>query len=366
MNIGFVLIPYQRFTGAGEHYHHLIMNILKIDTVNKYTIFLPFNSDASQFNSIPQATIVRAPIIEKPGPLRYAQTVFSRFIDRYRPRIDLLHCFNLPLPRLSHGKTVLTIHDLREEDFPKSYGWFHRTIMRVLTPAALKRVHHIFTVSQFSQDRLIAHYPFCAGKITIAYNAIDPSIVFRQIAGALSLQKRPYIFTIGQLSPHKNLANLIRAFNLLIQRGCDYNLVIAGHNFRSPEFTEKLFRLVTDPKRVIFTGRLSNQEKLLYLQNAKLFVYPSLYEGFGIPLLEAFALQVPVAASRIPVFDEVFGFSEAMFDPKDPMDIARVIEKVCDNNQLQKDIIEHGNRKLSEFTWEKTAKATVAVYNSFE
>jgi glycosyltransferase involved in cell wall biosynthesis len=366
MHIGFVLIPYQRFTGAGEHYHHLIQEILRLDSVNKYTIFFPSDADTSAFDKIKTVTCIRTPIHSRPGPLRYLETMTTGFINNYSPEIDVLHCFNFPLPKLIKRKIVLTIHDLREEDLPESYGYFHRLILKKLAPMGLKKADHIITVSRFTRQRLEINYPFCKGKTTAIYNAVDPSEIIPQSPGIKALYSRPYLFALGQLAPHKNIANLIRAFNILVDRGCDYDLVIAGHNFRSHEFVKDLQALAVDKNRVIFTGRLSNQEKTAYLQHAKLFVFPSLYEGFGIPILEAFALKTPQVVSQIPVFEEIFNFPGAMFDPKDPKDIARVIANVCDNNQLQKDIIEHGNRKLSEFTWNKTALATLAIYNTIK
>jgi glycosyltransferase involved in cell wall biosynthesis len=109
---------------------------------------------------------------------------------------------------------------------------------------------------------------------------------------------------------------------------------------------------------------ISDHDKFMYLKNAKLLVFPSLYEGFGIPLLEAFSLHTPLAVSRIPVFEEIFGLPEAMFDPRDPSDIARVIETICNDPLLRNAIIAHGKKRLSQFSWKKTAQETLSIYNS--
>jgi glycosyltransferase involved in cell wall biosynthesis len=362
MHIGFMLVPYQQFTGAGEHYRHLILEILRLDSKNKYTIFFPSNADTSVFDANKKATCVRTPIHSAPGVVRYVETALTGFINNYKPSIDVLHCFNFPLPILNKGKIVLTIHDLREEDLPESYSLVHRLIMKFISPAGLKKANHIITVSKFSLERLEAIYPFCKGKATAIFNAVDPFEIVPQSAGVNAPRNRPYLFTIGQLAPHKNISNLIRAFNMLVDRGCDFDLVVAGHNYRSPNYTKELMALAKDASRVIFTGRLSNSEKISFLKHAKLFVFPSLYEGFGIPILEAYSLKIPQAVSRIPVFEEIFGMSEAMFDPKNPEDIAAVIEKICGDAVMQGRIVEFGTKKLMEFTWEKTARETLNVY----
>jgi len=96
--------------------------------------------------------------------------------------------------------------------------------------------------------------------------------------------------------------------------------------------------------------------------NARAFVYPSLYEGFGIPLLEAFAVGTPVAASRIPVFEEIYGFSEAMFDPRRPDEVAGILRRVCADEGLRQRMILHGQRRLAEFDWGRIAEQTLRVY----
>jgi glycosyltransferase involved in cell wall biosynthesis len=363
MHIGFMLIPYQQYTGAGEYYQHLIQEIVRLDSVNKYSVFFPSDADTAIFEKNKNVTCIRTPIHSRPGPLRYMETMLTEFINNYKPAINILHCFNFPLPNFHKGKIVLTIYDLREEDLPESCGVIHRLIMGYIAPAAIKKANYIITISKFSQKRLEAHYPISSEKSTAISIAVDTSEILAQSSGQGPLRSRPYLFAIGQIAPHKNFANLIFAFNILLNRGCDYDLVIAGHNFRNPEFVKKLHGLSVDKNRVIFTGRLSNQDKISFLKHAKLFVFPSLYEGFGIPILEAFTLQTPQAVSRIPVFEEIFGFSDAMFDPKSPADIANVIEKICKDQSLQDKIVSHGRKKLAEFTWEKTARATLNVYN---
>jgi glycosyltransferase involved in cell wall biosynthesis len=362
MHIGYVLVPYQRFTGAGEYYHSLIREILELGGENKYTIFFPHGVDTSLFDKYANAVCVNTAIRSSPGPLRYVQTMLSDFAEKFVPKIDLLHCFNFPVPRFSNGKLVLTVYDLREEDLPQTDGRVHRTIMHWLKPGALRRAHHVITISNFSKQRLDYHYPFCKSKSSSIYLSAGLADAGRALDAAPSPRSRPYVFAIGQIAPHKNLANLIRAFNILLGRGCDYDLVIAGHNFGSSQFAKNLYDLPVDKTRVIFTGRLTDVDKITYLRNAKLFVYPSLYEGFGIPLLEAFEVKTPLAVSRIPVFEEIFGLPEAMFDPLDPADMARVIERICSQDSLREAIVSHATQRLSRFSWQETARQTMAVY----
>ena len=364
MHIGYVFIPYQPFTGVGEYQRNLIKEILEIDAVNNYSIFLPHGVDAAWAGTHKNAVWINTPIRSKPVGVRYFQMMCGDFLNNYNPKIDLLHCFNFPLPPFSRGKIVLTVHDFREEDLPEFDGNLRRMIMRYIKPRSMKRAAHIITVSEFSKKRLDFHYPFSRNKSTRIYLATSHQEKIPLSEIPPSPYPRPYLFAIGQLAPHKNLDNLIRAYNYLLERGCDYDLIIAGRSLSSFRFAGNLHTLSKDKNRVKFTGMISDQEKFIYLKNAKLFIYPSLYEGFGIPLLEAFSLQTPLAVSRIPVFEEIFGLTEAMFDPRDPSDIARVIETICNDPLLREAIIAHGKKRLSQFSWKKTAQETLFIYNN--
>jgi glycosyltransferase involved in cell wall biosynthesis len=362
MHIGFILIPYQEATGAGEHCRNLIRNLSARNQQHQFTVFLPRDIKCAVFDDLANVRCINTPIKQFPGSLRYLGLARARFVQNHLPKIDLAHYFNFPLPLIKSGRTVLTIHDLREEDLPGTYPFWHSVLMRFFSAPGLRKADRIITVSEFSRSRLLHHYPFTKDKVNVIYNAVDGDEIDYRALPERSPRSRPYIFTLGQLSPHKNLPNLVRGFNLLCRERRDLDLVIGGKNFAHVGYVNELQKLAEDPERVVFTGRLSERDKIWYLKNAEVFVYPSLYEGFGIPLLEAFVLRTPVAASKIPVFEEIYGIPEAMFDASDPIEIAETISRICAQRELRARLILAGQKRLSDFDWKEIADKTMNVY----
>ncbi len=361
MHIGFVLIPYQWYSGAGKYCHNLYSELIKIDKVNKYTVFLPSDAPERAIDYFGASNSVRTSIPTNPGLLRYFRTMFTTYFESYTPRIDLLQCFNFAIPVFKR-KVTLTVHDVRELDLPETYGSAHRFLLRFFRNSALKRADHIMTVSEFSMSRIISYYPFCSQKISLSCNGINASH-FNVNKTGNSPHARPYILTVGHLAKHKNHLNLIRAFNILCRDpNFRHDLIIVGKNYGSSGIVDKLKSAVERRQRVVFTDQVDDTLLAAYYTHADLFVFPSLYEGFGIPLLEAFACNVPVAASRIPVFQEVYGFPEAMFDPLSPPHIASVVGALIENRELRSASVGIGSQKLRQYTWKATAESTLKVY----
>jgi len=360
MNIGFFLVPYQRFSGAGEYYHNLFRELIKIDTENTYTIFLPHDVDREVKKFFGTDRCVDTGLPSRPGSKRVALTLINNCVQRHIPQIDLLHCFNVPLPRFK-GIILLTTYDSREEDWPETFPPLHSFFTNILKPSAFKRVNQIITISDFSKQRILYHYPFCRDKVERIYlgsNKVD-NIEHER------LHPRSYLLAIGQIAKHKNLETLIAAFNLCAKNPeFKHDLIIIGHHYGKDSYMEKLKNMV-DIKcknRVIFTGRVSNEQTAAYYAHAALFIFPSLYEGFGIPIVEASQYLVPVIASRIPVFEEIYGIPEAMFDPASPQDCAQTIVRVLTDVGLQARMKQESNLIVKKYNSKATAEQTLDLY----
>jgi glycosyltransferase involved in cell wall biosynthesis len=358
MNIGFFLVPYQRFSGAGEYYHNLYRELVKIDTENSYTIFLPGDVDgeAKKFFGVERCVDTGLP--SRPGSIRVALTMANNCVQRRLPRIDLLHCFNVPLPRFK-GIIFLTTYDSREEDRPETFPPFHSFFTDILKPPALKRVNQIITISDFSKQRILYHYPFCRDKVERIYLGFD----FSETVTDIRPHTRPYILTVGHIVSHKNHETLIKAFNLLARDPAFvHDLIIVGQNYNKPKYLQCLREMVEYKERVVFTGRISHELKAAYYKHADLFAFPSMYEGFGLPLVEASHFGVPIVASRIPVFEELYKNPEALFDPLSPEACARVIGKVIRNDALRSQLIQDGFSIANNLTCRMTAEKTLDLY----
>ncbi len=358
MNIGFFLIPYQRYSGAGQYYHHLFSELLKTDDKNDYIIFLPSDIDRSAIDYFGEKRCVITDIPSKPGTLRYLHTMMSRCVEKHSPRISLLHCFNFPIPIFS-GKIILTMYDLRESDLPQVYDPVHTFFSSMIKPKTLKRVEHIITISDFSAQRIKYHFPLCSSKVSRIYLGFDsPENVSRERP-----HQRPYILTVGHLTKHKNHETLIQAFNLLSRKAdFKHDLIIVGHHYNNYKYLETLKNFVECKDRVVFAGQVSEEQNETFYTHADLFVFPSLYEGFGLPLLEAFHHKIPVVASRIPTFQELYGLEKALFIPLNAADCAHVIELILYNKEIKRDMIRLGQEIAEKFSWNKTARETLVLY----
>lgn len=250
-------------------------------------------------------------------------------------------------PILLNNK-ISTIHDLsflhNPKWFSKSYYW----VYRILTPLLIKTSIKIFTVSNFSKSEILKYYNTSPNKIEIIHNGVRLS---NQSINRVT--KRPYVLTVGSLDPRKNFKNLIEAF--LDSRLNDFELHIVGGN-------NKIFGKFEIPlinkNRIKLLGRLSDRELSKEYMEASLFILPSLYEGFGIPPLEALNYGCNIAISDIPVFHEIFGESALYFNPENPNDISNIIYIYMKNldliDQKIKDDI------ISKYSWESSAKK---IYN---
>lgn len=360
MNIGFVIIPYQHYSGVAEYYRNLFQQLITTDRENHYTVFLPRGVGEEAFEFFGRDRCVVTQIPSSPSYIRYPKTILKDdTIEKHLPRIDLLHCFNFPIPRF-RGKIVMTVHDFREDDLPE---FFHPVINRFRKEVVrynLKRADSIIAVSDFTLQRLLYHYPFCIGKSTRIYHGIRGDTVH---ANLLRLHAKPYILTVGHMYPYKNQWNLLLAFNRLIENpSFKHDLIVVGGANSSDEYFRGLQNIVTDKSRVVFTGAVNYEQLKAYYAHAELFVFPSLYEGFGFPMFEALTYGVPVAVSDIDVFNELLECPETTFDPHSPESISATIFNILWNPSERKKIINQGEKRLSAFTWEKAAMETLAIY----
>ncbi len=365
MNIGFVIIPYQHYSGVGEYYRNLFKHLIEIDKENQYTVFLPSDAGEEAFRFFGPERCVVTKIPSSPSIIRYPKAILlDDTIEKHRPRIDVLHCFSFPIPKFT-GRVMLTVHDFKENDLKEIFNPIKNTIRKKFVSKSLRRADHIIAVSNFTMNRLIHHYPFCDGKVSRIYHGFSNRISYD---GSIPrLHSKPYILTIGHIVSHKNHRNLILAFNKLLDRpDFEHDLVIIGRNYSSQSFFDSLKSLCKKPERVIFTGAVSDSRLTAYYKHAALFVFPSLYEGFGIPLLEVSFHKVPFVVSNIEVFKELLAFPEAQFDPNDPDDIATVIHKHLANPSLRQETLDWAAMRFSSFSWTNTAKETLQLYEELE
>lgn len=271
-------------------------------------------------------------------------------LPRYtRDGVCLNLCNTAPLAGRS---TVVAIHDAGVFAVPQTYSWAFRLWYRVLHPRLGRRALGIVTVSEFSRSELGRHVGIAPDRITIIPNGGEHILAEpadRRVLERLALSRR-YVLAVSSLSPHKNFGGIVAALEHL--RSGDFDLVFAGASnsrvFRQSAAASGGARLA---------GRVTDAELRALYENADCFVYPSFYEGFGLPPLEAMTCGCPVVVSRLASLPWVCGDAAVYCQPDDPADIARAIETVLGSPELQDDLRKRGPERAARFTWHDAARS---------
>jgi len=283
--------------------------------------------------------------LKLPAPLLWEQIDLPHWLKKHK-HLPLLNLVNLA--PLSYPDNCVTIHDLAFRLYPQYYSKKFRFFYNFAVPIIAHRAKRIITVSHFSKETIEKHLNIPASKITVAYNAIEKEY-WRSYAIRPNPYPWPYILTVGSLEPRKNMVRLIAAFNQINDR--NLHLVIAGRG------SSKIFakKSTIKQKKIIFTGYL-NDEKLANLYaNAVCLCYPSLYEGFGLPPLEAQALGCPVIVSNQASLPEVFLDSAIYCNPNKIESIVDKLIEMTGNENLRQKLVAAGYRNIERFSWKKSA-----------
>lgn len=261
------------------------------------------------------------------------------------------------------SRQVITLHDiaaqLHPEWFDEKYVWWRRLIL----PPLLKRVKSIITVSEFSRQAISEHFPQAQGKINVIYNGVRTDHFYRrdedeinQLRKELDLQK-PYILSVGSLDPRKNIGRLIKAWNLLPEKTRkEMVLVIAGESAR-----KFAFKLNVDyDESVKFIGYIKDKKLPVLYSGAEIFMYPSLFEGFGLPVLEAMACGTAVITSNTTALQEIAGPAKVV-NPESIDEIRDEMLNLINNSSITSTMIEKGYEWVKRFTWQDSAKQTIKL-----
>ncbi|MFH1620163.1 MAG: glycosyltransferase family 1 protein [bacterium] len=254
---------------------------------------------------------------------------------------------------LSPCPQVVVIHDLLPLLFSDSYPKL-RYYYRHVLPRLLRRADAIVSVSHNTRQDIIRHYQLPPAKITVIYSGVDQTRFHPQVSA--SKADEPYILFVGNQYPYKNIVRLIETFAGLVQDGFTHRLLLAGENH--PRHFPELRRLVMESgldDRVRFLGYVPEKELPRLYSEAELFVLPSLYEGFGLPVLEAMACGCPVALAQSSSLPEVGGEAGCYFNPTDVPDIRSKLAELLRNPDRRRRMVEAGYEQARKFRWEKTA-----------
>ena len=407
----------RKFKGGTEWYsYYLIRELAKIDSTNQYILYSDkpltsglsdlTNEDAEAGDKIVKENgfqIIKSPhhnfkakILNWPFAYLWTQIRFSLEMLIYPP--DVLFIPAHALPYFHAKKSVVTIHDVGFERKKELYSlenlgpndglsgkFFHFFVQlfsrgqiqsnildyhRWSTKFSLKHAKKIIAVSEFTRKELMDIYKAPAAKIAMIYNGFNSSL-YRPIGDRAKIKrvlseydlKEPYIFYVGRLEKKKNVARLVNAFAVMKQKHKEFKhkLVLAGKaglGFDEIKYVIDEFDLDNE---VMITGWVPEADMPYFYAGASLFVFPSLYEGFGIPLVEAMACGAPVVASRVASIPEITAGAALLFNPKIESDIAEKMIQVLSDKKLASDLIERGYNRANFFSLAKCAEETLST-----
>ncbi len=283
-------------------------------------------------------------------------------------KLDLFHATNYVAPELDIPLTV-TVYDLSFMRYPETHparrlAWLSRGF-----PSTINRARQILTISEFSQNEIVELLGVDQEKISIAYPGVDSRFrplnhdILIQKLKKWSLEPDRYLLSVGTLEPRKNLVNLFKAYECLPDgMKKTWPLVVVGMAGWKKKTIVKEMEVLIGKGNLIPLGYLSDDHLAVIYAGAKLFVYPSLYEGFGIPPLEAMACGTPVVSSDRASLPEVVGDAGILVDAEDIESLSRALESVLDDSQKCIEMSKMGQQQASRFTWQACAEKTYKVY----
>jgi glycosyltransferase involved in cell wall biosynthesis len=336
--------------GTEIYLRELLKALAQIDRENEYFVFrnLETGADltphAANFHDTPQCLHARF----RPARILWEQTILPLEASRYR--LDVLFNPGFTAPVFAPCPCVTTFHDLQHKRHPEHFRWFDLPFWNVLLWASARTARRLIADSQATGADLERFYPFTRDRVRVV-----PLGVERAFFSLDRSRVENVVLCVSTLHPHKNIGRLIRAFAAWKS---DSRLVLAGMRGFQTAQIESLIRELALKDRVQLTGWIPRRDLLGWYARARAFVYPSTFEGFGIPVLEALAAGIPVACSEIAPLREVAGDAALYFDPASEEQIAAALARVTRDETLRIRLTVDGPLRARMFSWEETARLT--------
>jgi glycosyltransferase involved in cell wall biosynthesis len=359
------LIVGQTKAGVGRFVCELLNALAQLDRVNEYVVYT--TEFGKQQLSVGANFTVHAISLPRPIRLAWEQLVLPWLLRRHRA--ELLHGQGFTLPLFTACRSLVTIYDMTWFSHGDTHERIKTLYFRALIPPSLRRAAHILTISDSARDDLLARFPEFEGRVTTTLGGVA-EVFYRPAPGnaidavlARYGIRRPFVLSVGMIQPRKNLPRLIEAFALLCRdASVPHCLVICGG--KGWQFDE-VFATVENlglASRVVFTGFVPDEDLLHLYAACDAFAYPSLYEGFGLPVVEAMAAGAPVLTSDNSSLREVAGDAALLCDPRSVEDIAGKLRRLIEDRSLRQTLVERGRARAQQFTWLATARRTLDAY----
>ena len=364
MRIAFLGDPLDRqYGGIHVYTKELLKAISKVDKKNEYIVIR--SESKNEFEGVEEIVV---PYRSFPG-YRFWRLFVQLPGILAKKGVDIVvepaHFgpFNLP----KRIKRITVIHDMTVFLYPELHVFLSQYLQRKLLPGILKKSNHIITNSTNTTDDVVKHFPFVKNKISSILLGKDKSFKPRSDQNVLEKYTvdQPYILFVGTLEPRKNIPFLIAAFNEFKQQtGMTHQLVLIGKKgWKSKNIFQAIDRSPFKSD-IVWLGYVEKEDLPIMYGMAEVFVYPPVYEGFGLPILEAMACGTPVITSNTSSLPEVGGSAVMYVNPKSPAEIAQHMISLCSNSEMREKFSQQGLTQSAQFSWEKTAKTTIQLFEN--
>jgi len=353
--------------GIGNYVVNLVKELSKIDKSNNYLIIAnKDNADFFDLNNKNFETFI-APKYTTIKLLRLLWEQLKLPFILKKNNVDLLHSPGFVAPLIKTTKSVVTIHDMTFFSHAKYHTIFKQIYFGKMIPLSARNTDAIIADSNNTKEEIGKYLDIPGNKITTVYLGAGKEFkpIRKTTAQKILLDKygihHKFVLFVGMIEPRKNLARLVEAFKNAKDRNT--KLVIVGKKGWHTKELSNTIKKVELQNDVIFTGYVPDEDLIMFYNATEFFIYPSLYEGFGIPVIEAMACGCPVITSNISSMKEISGDSAILVEPQNVENITTAIKKLLKNKSLRKELSKSGIERAKFFTWKITAEKTLDVYN---
>jgi glycosyltransferase involved in cell wall biosynthesis len=339
--------------GTEIYLRELLAALARTDQSNEYVVFTNRETGAdlvpqqANFHWEPQSVRARF----RPGRILWEQFVLPRAARR--ARVDVLFNPGFTSPIWAGVPCVTVFHDLQHKRHPEHFRWFDLPFWRFLLWTSARRARRLIAVSEATRQDLQRFYRVSEDGIAVVHHGVDERLL--QLDRS---RTERMLLCVSTLHPHKNLQRLVRAY---ARKSRDFKLVLAGMRGFHAEAVERTIAKAGVGEMVQITGWIPRKEVYDLFARAHAFIYPSTFEGFGMPVLEALAAGIPTACSRIAPLEEVAGDAALFFDPESEEQISDAIDRVMDEAALRARLAAAGPARARGFSWDRAARETLAV-----
>jgi glycosyltransferase involved in cell wall biosynthesis len=373
--------------GLGRYTKEVVDRIIALDHNSEYVIFL----GKDNFEEFKTSNLKVKKVLADVRWYTLAEQILMPFYI-WREKLDLMHWPHFNVPLLCLTKFIVTIHDLiltrfstqRATTLSPFFYWLKNAAYKIIIRTAIKRAQKIIAVSEFTKNDIVQKFKVNRDKIVVTYEGVfeplpragnedDKKVLFRYNITS------PFLLYVGNAYPHKNLEGLIKVFfkirnRYYVEKAANTNLNKKKNNLqlvlvgKEDYFYTKVIKFSKEfdkrGNKIIFSGFVPDDDLVVFYRKALAYIFPSLYEGFGLPPLEAMAQGCPVVSSNKASMPEVLGEAAFYFNPEDKSEMYNQIIRIINNSSLREELIKKGHEQIKKYSWQECAEQTLAIYNS--